>query len=53
MQDPNWRELLRFCAARGAYRGAGSETLADILRSGGGNNGELFGLAAFDAGDNL
>lgn len=32
LQDANWSELLKFCAARGAYRGAGSESLSQLMR---------------------
>lgn len=32
VQDANWRELVKFCAARGAYRGAGSESLSQLMR---------------------
>lgn len=31
-QDPNWSELVKYCAARGAYRGAGSEALGQLVR---------------------
>lgn len=31
MQDVNWRELLKSCAARGAFRGAGSDHMAALL----------------------
>ncbi|DBA76409.1 TPA: hypothetical protein ACH3X1_010114 [Trebouxia sp. C0004] len=31
MQDPNWSELVKYCAARGAYRGAGSESLGVLV----------------------
>ncbi|BDA50870.1 probable helicase MOV-10 at C-terminar half [Coccomyxa sp. Obi] len=44
MEDPSWRELLRFCALRGAYRGAGSELMAAMLRADGAEGG-LFGFA--------
>ncbi|WIA17691.1 hypothetical protein OEZ85_009208 [Tetradesmus obliquus] len=30
--DDNWRQLLRHCMARGAYRGAGSSYLQQLLR---------------------
>lgn len=43
-QDPSWQELLRFCALRGAYRGAGSELMAAMLRADG-TEGGLFGFA--------
>lgn len=45
-QDPSWRELLRFCAARGAFRGAGSDVVAAVMRDGGADDGDgsLFGL---------
>lgn len=43
-QDPSWRELLRFCALRGAYRGAGSELMAAMLRCDD-TDGGLFGFA--------
>ncbi|KAL3141854.1 hypothetical protein ABBQ32_004519 [Trebouxia sp. C0010 RCD-2024] len=33
MQDPNWSELVKYCAARGAYRGAGSEALGQLVRN--------------------
>ena len=33
MQEASWRELVRFCAARGAYRGAGAGTMASVVRS--------------------
>lgn len=33
MQDPNWSELVKYCAARGAYRGAGSESLGILVRN--------------------
>ena len=33
MQDPNWSELVKYCAARGAYRGAGSESLGLLVRN--------------------
>ena len=33
MQDPNWSELVKYCAARGAYRGAGSESLGMLVRN--------------------
>lgn len=47
VQDKNWRELLRFCAARGAYRGAGSDIMRGLLRHGEEAHGEdgLFGFA--------
>ncbi|EIE26144.1 P-loop containing nucleoside triphosphate hydrolase protein [Coccomyxa subellipsoidea C-169] len=45
MEDPSWRELLRFCALRGAYRGAGSELMAAMLRADGADGGDLFGFA--------
>ena len=32
-QDPNWSELVKYCAARGAYRGAGSESLGILVRN--------------------
>ena len=32
LQDPHWRELLRHCAARGAYLGAGAAQMADLVR---------------------
>ena len=32
-QDPCWRELLRFCASRGAYKGAGSYAITQLVRS--------------------
>ena len=32
-QDPNWSELVKYCAARGAYRGAGSEALGQLVRN--------------------
>ena len=32
MQDAHWRELLRHCAARGAYLGAGASQIADLVR---------------------
>ncbi len=44
MQDTNWRELLRFCFARGAYRGAGADLLRNLMRGGGVDNGSLFGV---------
>ena len=44
VKDPSWRELLRFCALRGAYRGAGSELMAAMLRADGAEGG-LFGFA--------
>lgn len=34
MQDRSWREVLRFCAARGAYRGAGYSAMTRLLRGG-------------------
>ena len=34
LQDASWRQLLKFCAARGAFRGAGSESYRRLLRSG-------------------
>lgn len=34
LQDASWRQLLKFCAARGAFRGAGSESYSRLLRSG-------------------
>ena len=34
LQDTSWRQLLKFCAARGAFRGAGSETYSRLFRSG-------------------
>ena len=34
MQDPNWRELLRHCAARGAYLGAGASQMEGLMRQG-------------------
>ena len=39
-QDASWRELLKFCAARGAFRGAGAEHMASILYGGGESGGE-------------
>ena len=33
MQEASWRELVRFCAARGAYRGAGAGAMASVVRS--------------------
>ena len=45
MQDANWRELLRFCFARGAYRGAGADLLRSLTRGGGADTGSLFGVA--------
>ena len=33
VQDPNWSELVKYCAARGAYRGAGSESLGMLVRN--------------------
>ena len=45
MQDPNWRELLRFCFARGAYRGAGAGLLRNLTRGAEADNGSLFGVA--------
>ena len=35
LQDPHWRELLRHCAARGAYLGAGATQMADLVRQAG------------------
>lgn len=32
MQDANWRQLVRYCAARGAYRGAGYEAMQRVMR---------------------
>ena len=43
-QDANWRELLRFCFARGAYRGAGVDLLSTVTRSGDTDDGGLFGV---------
>ena len=34
LQDASWRQLLKFCAARGAFRGAGSERYSRLLRTG-------------------
>lgn len=34
MQDGNWRELLRHCAARGAYKGAGANLLDSFFTPG-------------------
>lgn len=45
MQDANWRELLRFCFARGAYRGAGADLLRSLTRGGEADTGSLFGVA--------
>ena len=45
MQDGNWRELLRFCFARGAYRGAGADLLRSLTRGGEADTGSLFGVA--------
>jgi len=44
-QDASWRELIKFCAARGAYRGAGSGHMQALLRGGGDvdDGGRLFG----------
>ena len=44
MQDANWRELLRFCFVRGAYRGAGADLLGNLLRTGNADDGSLFGV---------
>lgn len=44
LQDANWRELLRFCFVRGAYRGAGADLLRNLTRSGDGGNHSLFGV---------
>lgn len=32
LQDPNWSELVKYCAARGAYKGAGAESLTQLVR---------------------
>ena len=45
MQDANWRELLRFCFARGAYRGAGADLLRSLTRGCEADTGSLFGMA--------
>ena len=45
MQDANWRELLRFCFARGAFRGAGADLLRSLTRGGEADTGSLFGVA--------
>ena len=45
VQDASWRELLRFCAARGAFRGAGSEIISSLMRDGAPGDGSLFGFA--------
>lgn len=37
-QDPLWRELLKHCAARGAYRGAGMELIQRRMRYAGGGD---------------
>ena len=44
MQDANWRELLRFCFVRGAYRGAGADLLKTVTRSGDTDDSSLFGV---------
>ena len=46
----NWRELLRFCFARGAYRGAGADLLRSLTRGGEADTGSLFGVAAEQEG---
>ena len=43
-QDANWRELLRFCFVRGAYRGAGVDLLKTVTRSDDMDDGDLFGV---------
>ena len=43
MQDASWRELIKFCAARGAYRGAGAEHMRSLLRTGSADDDKLFG----------
>ncbi|KAK9829778.1 hypothetical protein WJX72_007868 [[Myrmecia] bisecta] len=51
MQDDSWRELVRHCAARGAYRGAGAETMAQLVRSDALSVARVPGLdGAFEAG---
>ena len=44
LQDPCWRELLRFCASRGAYKGAGSYAITQLVRSEGMSSVDYPGL---------
>lgn len=50
LEDASWRELIKFCAARGAYCGAGAAHMRALMRDGGdgGDDGTLFGAGAGD-----
>lgn len=53
MEDSSWCELLRYTAARGAYRGAGAQLVAHLARQdvGGGAGrtyGDMFGPAGLE-----
>lgn len=38
LEDPHWKELLKYCFGRNAYRGAGSDLLDKFIPSNGENS---------------
>lgn len=52
LQDASWRQLIKFCAARGAYRDVGVDQMRALLRGGGddSDDGRLFGAGAVSYG---
>ena len=47
LQDKNWRELLKYCAAREAYRGYGAAEMDGWMRTDGASD-DMWGAAADD-----